>query len=99
MDVGALGRSVTAVLRGDAASCGLHLVVRTRQSDAGILPATFVEVWTVAGLFLAALRAAGIARHRRHPAASSPCAMDHAGAGHPCPAPFQFGQGRALARM
>ncbi len=42
-------------------------------------------------LFFAALRAAGIARRRRHPAAYRLCAMDHSGAGHPCPAPFKSG--------
>ncbi len=66
----------------------LTLRVRTRQFDAGILPATSLEIRTLAGLFLAALRAAGIAQHRRHPAASRLCAMEHPGAGPPCPAPF-----------
>ncbi len=50
MDVGALGRSVTAVLRVDAASCGSHLAVRTRQFDARLVRAAFVEIRTVAGL-------------------------------------------------
>ncbi len=51
MDVGSLGRSVTAVLRVDAASCGSHFVVPTRQFDARLVRATLVEVRTVAGLF------------------------------------------------
>ncbi len=51
MDVGALGRSVTAVLRVDAASCGSHLAVRTRQFDARLVRAALVAVRTVAGLF------------------------------------------------
>ncbi len=38
---------------------------------------------------MAALRAAGIAQHRRHPAASRSCARSHPGAGPPCPAPFK----------
>ncbi len=82
-------RAVTAVLRVDAASCGSHSVVHTRYFDAGILPARFGKVGRWQACFLAALRAAGFAQHRRHPAAYRFCAMDHPGAGHPCPAPVK----------
>ncbi len=74
--------------RGDAASCGSHFVVPTRQSDARLVRARFVKSGQWQVCFLAARRAAGIAQHRRHPAAYRLCAMDHSGAGHPCPAPF-----------
>ncbi len=33
----------------DAASCGSHRVIRTHHIDAGILPAAFVEIRTLAG--------------------------------------------------
>ncbi len=70
MDVGALGRSVTAVLRVVAASCGSRSVVHTRYFDARLVRAAPVEIRTVAGLFLAALRAAGWRTARPHPAGS-----------------------------
>ncbi len=91
MDVDALGRSVTAGLRVDAASCGSH----NEAGRAISTPASCGLLWWKSGqwqaCFFAALRAAGIAQHRRHPAAYRLCAMDRSGAGHPCPAPFKSG--------
>jgi hypothetical protein len=86
-------------LRGDAASCGSHSEALDANPTAGILPAHLVTVGTWTGFFLAALRAARVAHHRRHPAASRLRAMDHPGAGHPCPAPFNAGTQTPLARI
>ncbi len=70
MDVGALGRSVTAVLRVDAASCGSHFA----SGDANSTPASCgLRLWKSGqwqACFLAALRAAGWRAGRPHPAGS-----------------------------
>ena len=61
MEVGALGRTVTAVLRVDAASCGSHFA----SGDANSTPASCRLLLLTSGqwlaCFCAALRAAGFA--------------------------------------
>ncbi len=83
-------------LRVDAASCGSQSVVHTRYFDAGILPARFAKAGQWLACFLAALRAAGIAQHRRHPAAYRLCAMDHTGAGTAQPHGLHITSGTSL---